>query len=156
MAQKKKYRVTQRSATRATSEFKRSIKKVNWKLLLTVVGLTVGLTTVYQVCMHFEVAWIMWVYYAALILSALGYIITNRGISRDIPTREQLRDDMDDAQKDEFIETIKTRRNKAKKFLIIVIPLLFNFIFEIIYVLYYPDFIKPMLESIMDFFTVSA
>ena len=139
---KKTYKVTQRSATRTTSTLKRSLKKVNWRLMLSVLGLTILFTTVYQVCMAFELGFVMWVYYAALIVLAVCYVIANRGISRTPPERDSLPANWDDEKKDTFIADLTVRKKKARIFLIFIIPLLFSFMFEVIYIFYLEPFIS--------------
>ena len=144
MKKKKTYRITQRSATRATSNLKLALKKVNWKLFFSVTGLTILFTSVYQVCMHFEIAAVMWIYYIALILLAVMYVITNRGFARKAPTPEELPSDWDDAKKAAHIEKLTEQKKKAKIYLVFIIPLLFSFMFEVIYIFYLEPFIKDI------------
>lgn len=81
--------------------------------------------------------WVIMIYYLALPLLIVVFVLLNKGISNDIPTREQLSDSMTNEEKDAFIEDVKSCRRRARPLLIPIIPLalivgfdiLFNFIF---------------------------
>lgn len=67
--------------------------------------------------------WVIMVYYTALPLLIVVFVLLNRGISNDVPTREQLTDDMTNEEKDAFIEEVKACRRRSRPLLIPIIPL---------------------------------
>ncbi len=81
--------------------------------------------------------WVIMVYYLALPLLLTVFVLLNRGLSNDLPTRDQLADSMTDEEKDAFIQEIKDCRRRSRPLLIPIIPLalivgfdiLFNFLF---------------------------
>ncbi|MBQ8696236.1 MAG: hypothetical protein IJ519_00820 [Clostridia bacterium] len=77
--------------------------------------------------------WITMAYYTALPLLIIIFVILNRGISNDIPTREQLPEDMSEDEKDAFIEEIKACRRRSRPWLIPIIPLALIVGFDIIF-----------------------
>jgi len=86
---------------------------------------------------------LMWRYYGALIVLAVMYVITNRGFARKPPLPEELPSDWDDKKKAEHIEKLTEQKKKAKIYLVFIIPLLFNFMFELIYLFY----LEPAIEE---------
>lgn len=77
--------------------------------------------------------WVIMIYYLALPLLIVAFVLLNKGISNDVPTREQLSDDMSDAEKDAFIEDVKACRRRSRPLLIPIIPLAFIVGFDIIF-----------------------
>lgn len=147
MKKKKKYRITQRSATKATSELKRSLKKVNWKLIGSVLGLTILFNVIYQTFLAFEQAFIMPLY--AIVLAALFicYFICNGGFSRNVPTYDELPNDWDEEKKTTYIEGMTRRKKKAKIFLVFIIPLILTLMFDLVYLFYLDPIITEFKRS---------
>jgi len=77
------------------------------------------------------------VYYMALPALIVVFVLINKGISNDVPTREQLSDSMSKAEKDAFIEEVKDCRRRARPLLIPIIPLAlivgFDILFEFLF-----------------------
>lgn len=67
--------------------------------------------------------WVTMIYYLALPLLIVVFVLLNKGISNDIPTREQLSDSMTDEEKDAFIADVKACRRRSRPLLIPIIPL---------------------------------
>ncbi len=70
----------------------------------------------------------------ATVLGAL-FIIINGGLSTDIPRKDQLKDSLTDKEKEEIIELVKTRREKAKKLLIYLAPFVFTLLLDTLFLL---------------------
>jgi len=136
MKKKKTYRVTQRSATKTTSDLKRSLRKVNWKLIGAVAGLTVLFTAIYQICIALELAFIMPVYAVLLAVLFVCYFICNGGFSRKVAEYDELPHEWDEAKKTAYIEGMTARKKKAKIFLVFIIPILLCLIFDLVYLFY--------------------
>lgn len=82
--------------------------------------------------------WITMGYYMLLPLLIIVFVLINRGISNDIPTREQLTDEMTDSEKDSFIREIKACRRRSRPLLIPIIPLSVIVGFDLIYYYLFP------------------
>ncbi len=75
-------------------------------------------------------------YYCALSVLLVTYIIMNHGISGDIPTSGQLRDDMSEDEKSEFIEKIKKIRKRSRPLMYFILPLIAIVGFDVIYTMF--------------------
>ena len=142
MARKiKKKRVNSERDTK--KDIQKSFKEFNWrlfgKLLLSftvIFGLYVTLLKIAENTRSLLMQDIvMIVYSSATTIVLCIFIILNRGISRDIPTKEQLNEKWSDEEKTEFIESYVKSKEKAKKWLIILIPLLFTLLFDMMYLI---------------------
>ncbi len=123
------------------NNLKKSFKGINWrlvgKLLLSftvIFGLYVTLLKIAEINRSFLMQDIVMIVYSSVTTVVLCiFIVLNRGVSRDIPTKEQLNKGWSDSQKTEFIEKYVKSKEKAKKWLIILIPLLFTLLFDMMY-----------------------
>ena len=122
---------------------RKSLEELNWrlvgKLLLSftvIFGLYVTLLKVAEINRSFLMQDIVMIVYSSVTTVVLCiFIVLNRGISRDIPTKEQLNSKWSDKEKTEFIEKYVKSKEKAKKWLIILIPLLFTLLFDMMYLI---------------------
>ena len=132
---KKKDKTEVSAVSRSFSQVKESAKKFNFKLALTEIGLFVLMFGTLEFC-NFNsdkspvFFYAFTVFYGALFLLAGAFIIVNRGFSRDVPTRDQLSDDMSDGEKDKFIEKLEKGHRAGKKILIFLVPLLFTVLID--------------------------
>ncbi|MCL2517545.1 MAG: hypothetical protein FWF15_03180 [Oscillospiraceae bacterium] len=99
------------------TELKKSLKRINWKLVIQLLVTFIVLFSVYRTAIYLEFAPIMWIYYVILIALIVLFLILNGGIRREGP------------------DTIK--RRIAKKLLIFIAPLLFNFALDIVLLNYF-------------------
>ena len=67
----------------------------------------------------------------------LAYVIINRGISNDVPEKDQLTDELSEAEKEALIEEIKRRHAKAKPLLYFLFPLVFIVGFDVVYTIFF-------------------
>lgn len=129
----------------AKTALKKSFKEMNWRLLGKVFGLFVLVFSVYQICLYLAVYFnnvliqqLTVVVYTSILTSlAVAFIFTNGGLSNDIPTKEQLSNSMSDKEKEDFIEQVKIRRQKAKKILVYLIPFIFTLFFDTVYLFFF-------------------
>ena len=143
-SEKKRYKVLARSATKTTAGLKRTSRQINWKLIGEILGLTVLLVGFYQFAMRREWAVVMWIYYAALLILLVAFLILNRGLSRAPFTPEQLPDDWSDEKKAAFVARDVRNKAIARRLLVFLLPLLFNFVIETAYLFY----LDPLVESL--------
>ncbi len=144
MSKKKKKRRSFIPESEAKNAVKKSFAEFNWRLLgklllyfVVIFGLYqlgLKLAEIYNIRLILDI--VVTVYIIATAVLAAIFIIMNRGMSNDIPTKEQLRDDMTDKQKEEFIENLLKSRKKAKKLLFVLIPLIFTLLFDMLYLLF--------------------
>lgn len=87
---------------------------------------------------------IMWVYAAALVGFALGYIIYNRGLSRKNVTVEMLPDTMSCEEKQAYLDEITRRADKSKWMITIIFPLVMTFMIDTVLLF----MIEPLIEKL--------
>ena len=80
-------------------------------------------------------AYVTSAYYIALTVLLVAFVFVNKGISNDVPVREQLSDSMTNEEKDDFIREVMECRRRARPLLIPLIPLALIVGFDILYVL---------------------
>lgn len=139
---KKKYRIKERYTPQV--QLKEELKKFNWKLLLQLIISCVVVMAIYQTALYFQFKPIMWIYYVLLIVSVLAFIYFNKGINRKVVTWEQLPEEWSDAEKDSFIIKLNKHKKIAKKILLLIIPLLFTFAFDVMYLFFLEDLIAGL------------
>ncbi len=87
----------------------------------------------------FLVAWdngieliISFIYGAITLVAALYYIIYNRGVIGKLPTAEMLPPTWDRATREAFLEDMKTRRQKSKWVMTILVPMICVFAYKML------------------------
>lgn len=127
----------------AETSLKKSLKKINWRLAGKVFGIFVIVFAVYQTCLKlaeiYNIILIQQItiisYTAITTVLACAFIIINGGVSKDIPTKFDLKDSLTDEEKEKLIQKITDRRTKAKKILVFLIPFIFTLFFDTLYLL---------------------
>jgi len=114
-------------------ELKKSLKRMNWKLIIQLAAAFISIFGVYQTALYFEFHWIMPIYYAALIILILIFLFLNKGVGRGGTAFEQLPPEWSDDEKNKYLEKDGRDRAIAKKLLIFIIPLLLTFAIDILY-----------------------
>ena len=145
MSKKKKKRRSFVPESEAKNAVKKSFAEFNWKLAGKLFLYFVVIFGIYQFCLKLAEIYanrvicdvVVIVYVIATTVLAAVFIIMNRGVSNDIPTKEQLRDTMSDDEKEKFINDLIESRKKAKKLLLILIPLIFTLLFDMLYLLFF-------------------
>lgn len=84
------------------------------------------------------------IYAAIATVFVIVYVIYNRGFSREGVTPDMLPDTMSAVEKVEFLESRDRRKKKSKWMLTIIIPLIFTFMFDSLYL-----FVLPYLENLL-------
>lgn len=77
------------------------------------------------------------IYSGALTVLFVIFVILNKGISKDIPTKEVLPDTWEDEKKEKFIESYVIGKQKARKLLLFIIPLVLTLLIDMIYLFYF-------------------
>ena len=145
MPKNKKRRKRNHSEEKADYGLKKATKQFNWRLAGRLLLNFTIVFCVYLLALNYaerqrspmlqEI--ILAVFYGVTTILACVFVILNRGVSNDIPTKEQLRDDWDDAKKEAFIKKYTESKAKAKKILPWLIPMIFTILFDTIYLLYF-------------------
>lgn len=131
----KKYQLKERYTP--TVQLKENLKKINWKLVIQLIISFIIIMSIYQTALSFQFAPIMPIYYAILIVSILAFLWFNKGINRKPVQREQLPVEWSENEKDRFLTKQIRDKNISKKILLIIIPLLFTFAIDVIYLFYF-------------------
>ena len=120
-------------------------KKFNTKLALMLVLCFAVIFGIYQLMINLAV-WLnepmiqemtLTVYSVALTVLFVIFVILNKGISKDIPTKEVLPDEWSDEKKEKFIEGYVTGKQKARKLLLFIIPLILTLLIDMAYLFYF-------------------
>jgi len=104
--------------------------------------------------MRLNYIWVFWLYYAALAAVALGYVIYNRGFSREKLTLAELPSDWSDKQKADFLAERDERKKKSKWLLTLLFPLCLTIFFDVMY-LFFGDTIAMLLGDVGKFLGIS-
>ena len=109
-------------------------KKVAKKALVKIavlVAVTVVVFVIYRFFMQRPEFYIVFGIYAAITaVSVIGYVIYNRGFSRNGITREMLPLEWSEEEKTKFIEDAKIRSERSRWLLIVAFAFLFTFAFD--------------------------
>ena len=76
-------------------------------------------------------------YIGAITLLGSLYVVFNKGVSRDVPTEDDLPDTMSKEEKRELVEMRLRDREKAKKVLIFLLPFVLTLLVDVINVFYF-------------------
>ena len=106
--------------------------KQNWKTALLLIGNFIILFGLYMVGVKLRPIPTMIIYTALLAVTAFGYVIYNKGFSKRNITMDMLPDEWSPEKKTEFIEDGQRRFEKSKWVLLILLPLIGIFAYEII------------------------
>jgi flagellar basal body-associated protein FliL len=111
-------------------ERKKVTKKALIKIAVLIVATVVALV-VYRFFMQRPEFYIVFGIYALIAaVSVIGYVIYNRGFSRNGVTREMLPTEWSEEEKSSFIEDAKKRAERSRWLLIIAFAFLFTFAFD--------------------------
>lgn len=98
--------------------------------------------------------WAFWLYYGVTAVAAIGYVIYNRGFSREHLTLNDLPLDWSEEKKERFLFERDDRKKKSKWLLTLLFPLCFTILFDMIY-LFFGDTIASMLKEVVKFLGIS-
>ena len=72
------------------------------------------------------------IYGTITLIVALWYIILNRGLVGKLPSPEELPLTWDKKQREDFIANLAARRQKSKKLMLILVPMIFSFCYKLL------------------------
>ncbi len=75
--------------------------------------------------------------YLLLAVLIASFVTVNRGLSRDLPTPDQLPDHMTPAEKQAFIERLRLAHDRARPLAYVIFPLLLIVGFDILYTMFF-------------------
>ena len=144
MSKKKRKRRSFVPESEAKEAVKKSFREFNWKLLGKLVLIFAAVFGIYQLFLKLAEIFgnrlladvTVIVYIALTTILLVVFIIINKGVSNDIPTKEQLRDDWTDKQKQEYIDSLIESKKKARPLMLLIIPLVFTLLIDMIYLLF--------------------
>ena len=118
-------------------------KEAQKNLIITFIN-TIIFVGIYYYCDTIEFYPAIYIYLAVLTVTGLGYIIYNRGFSRENVTPAMLPDSMSDEEKAEFFSSRDKRKQQSKWMLTIIIPCVIKFLLDMIGL-----FILPYLRNLI-------
>lgn len=136
----KSYKVKRRKDPK--TELKKEAKRVNWKRVLTVFGVTVLIFALYELAVMLEFIYIVHIYAILGGVLALVYGILNRGFARFDPDSVIFPKSYTEEQKKELIEKELIRRRKARLLLIPLIGILITLAIDTVYLIYLMPIMK--------------
>lgn len=109
---------------------KKAAKKALVKIAV-LIAVTVAVLVIYRFFMQRPEFYIVFGIYAVITAaSVIGYVIYNRGFSRNGITREMLPLEWSEEEKTKFIEDAKKRSERSRWLLIVAFAFLFTFAFD--------------------------
>lgn len=124
-------------------------RKVPLKLVLILLLNTLVLFGTYAYfVMRRNINWLFWVYFGALLVSALAYILYNRAFSDADCTFYSLPNDWSDQKKNDFLFARDERKRKSKWLLTIVFPLCICLLFDTVN-LFFGDWLSKAANAIL-------
>ena len=99
--------------------------------------------------MKWNINWIFWIYYGALAVAGLAYVVINRGFALDSLTYATLPPEWSAEKKVAFLAARDKRKKSSKWLLTLIFPLCLTVFFDIIY-LFFGEHITKTLSSLMD------
>lgn len=106
------------------------------KEMLLLLALTVLFVAVYQTAMRFYLYFTVHIYTVAASVLIVVFFIMNGGFSKELPDRSRLPAEWSEKQKDDCLEGLKKRKEKARKLLFVIFPLLVSLLVECIFVFF--------------------
>jgi len=108
-----------------------------WKRVLQLIVSSIVVVGTYIAGVSMELKWVIYLYYIALMVLGVAFLLLNRGLDTTLPTPEMLPAKWTEEEKSSFIETEKKRKKIAKNLLVVVIPLLLTFAFDLVYMAFF-------------------
>lgn len=126
----KRKRIAPQEDDMTFEERKKLGKSLLMKILL-LIAVTVTVLVIYRFFMDRPEFYIVFGIYAVIAAaSIIGYVVYNRGFSRNGVTYEMLPDEWSEEEKTEFINDTKLRAKRSRWLLIVAFAFLFTFAFD--------------------------
>lgn len=116
-----------------------ALKRFNFKLALTLAALIIVFIAVFRLLKLYDLYLVAIVIYTAVTLAtAIYYIVYNRGVLSGKVTPDMLPAEWSAEQKQAMIDDIAARHKRSKWVLLILIPMIFVFGFELLELYFFP------------------
>lgn len=116
-----------------------ALKRFNFKLALTLAALIIVFIAVFRLLKLYDLYLVAIVIYTAVTLAAaIYYIVYNRGVLSGKVTPDMLPAEWSAEQKQAMIDDIAARQKRSKWVLLILIPMIFVFGFELLELYFFP------------------
>ncbi|HHW25301.1 MAG TPA: hypothetical protein PK778_05040 [Bacillota bacterium] len=116
------------------SQIGAAIKQINWKLFARLFLSFAVIVPFYFVCVYYRLKFVVHLYAITLLVLCLAYVILARGYSIKPLDESLLPDDWDAETKMRYLENDAKRKKIAKNLLYFIIPIMFTFMFDMIYI----------------------
>jgi hypothetical protein len=120
---------------------KLTLSRFNFKLVISLSVSIIFFLGIFLVVWELGYPLIISLIYGVITLAAaLWYIICNKGMIGALPTVEQLPTTWDKQTREDFIEDLRQRRQKSKRVMLILVPMIFTFCYKILDMYLFPNF----------------
>lgn len=118
---------------------KATLSRFNFRLVIALAVSTIFFLSAFLVVwtLGFELL-ISCIYGGITLIAALLYIIRNKGFIGKLPSIEELPLTWDKKQREDFLADLKARRQKSKKIMLILVPMLFTFAYKLLELYLFP------------------
>lgn len=118
---------------------KEALSRFNFRLATTLAALIIVFLAVFRLMINYDLHLLATAIYTTIALTvAIWYIIYNKGMVTGKLTPEMLPAEWSAEKKQQLIDELATRRKKSKWALLILIPMIFVFCFEILEIYFFP------------------
>ncbi len=126
---------------------KAALSRFNFRLVIALAVSVIFFLGVFLVvwAMGYEIL-ISSIYGALTLIAALWYIILNKGFVGKLPSIEELPLTWDKKTREDFIEDLRARRQKSKKLMLILVPMLVSFCYKLLELYFFPLLISAFFQ----------
>jgi hypothetical protein len=123
----------------AKFSLKAALSRFNFRLVIALAVSIIFFLGIFLVVweMGYEIL-ISCIYGAITLIAALWYMILNKGFVGKLPSAEELPLTWDKKTREDFIKDLKARRQKSKKLMLILVPMLFTFTYKLLELYVFP------------------
>ena len=123
------------------NSIKPTLSRFNFRLVISLAVSIIFFLGIFLVVWELGHALVISIVYGVIsLVTALWYIIYNKGMIGKLPSAEQLPMTWDKQMRDNFISDLEQRRAKSKRAMLILVPMIFTFCYKILDIYLFPEF----------------
>ena len=123
------------------NSIKPTLSRFNFRLVISLAVSIIFFLGIFLVVWELGHALVISIVYGVIsLVTALWYIIYNKGMIGKLPSAEQLPMTWDKQMRENFISDLEQRRAKSKRAMLILVPMIFTFCYKILDIYLFPEF----------------
>ena len=123
----------------AKISLKAALSRFNFRLVIALAVSVIFLLGIFLVVWEMGHEIVISIIYGVIALAAaIWYLLLNRGFVGKLPTAQELPPTWDKQKREDFISDLKTRRQKSKKLMLILVPMIFTFCYKLLELYFFP------------------